>query len=74
MGLAAGPETQRGKLVVTNIGLMLSGALEAPLPTAGRPGMLVRAPTSLLICSAELSAPVMGALPSLAAALYVPPT
>jgi enamidase len=31
MGLAAGPETQRGKLVVRNIGLLLSGALEAPL-------------------------------------------
>lgn len=31
MGLAAGPETQRGKLVVRNIGLLLSGALEAPV-------------------------------------------
>jgi enamidase len=31
MALAAGPETQLGKLVITNIGLMLSGALEAPL-------------------------------------------
>jgi len=31
MGLAAGPEQQLGKLVVKNIGLLLSGALEAPL-------------------------------------------
>ncbi|MBX5471605.1 MAG: Enamidase, partial [Acetobacteraceae bacterium] len=31
MALAAGPERQIGKLVITNIGLMLSGALEAPL-------------------------------------------
>jgi enamidase len=31
MALAAGPETQTGKLVVTNIGLMLSGKLEAPI-------------------------------------------
>ena len=34
MGLAAGPETQRGKLVVQNIGLLLTGALEAPLGDA----------------------------------------
>lgn len=31
MALAAGPEKQVGKLVVTNIGLLLSGALEAPI-------------------------------------------
>jgi enamidase len=31
MALAAGPEQQAGKLVVTNIGLLLSGALEAPI-------------------------------------------
>src|SRR5271163_388579 len=31
MALAAGPEKQIGKLVVTNIGLLLSGALEAPV-------------------------------------------
>ena len=31
MALAAGPEKQVGKLVITNIGLMLSGKLEAPL-------------------------------------------
>jgi enamidase len=31
MALAAGPETPLGKLVVVNIGLLLSGALEAPL-------------------------------------------
>jgi len=31
MALAAGPEKQVGKLVVTNIGLLLSGALEAPV-------------------------------------------
>jgi enamidase len=31
MALAAGPETQTGKLVITNIGLMLSGKLEAPI-------------------------------------------
>jgi enamidase len=31
MGLAAGPETQHGRLVVRNIGLLLTGALEAPL-------------------------------------------
>ena len=31
MALAAGPEKQRGKLVIRNIGLMLSGKLEAPL-------------------------------------------
>jgi enamidase len=31
MALAAGPEKQAGKLVVTNIGLLLSGALEAPV-------------------------------------------
>ncbi len=34
MALAAGPEAQRGKLVVTNIGLLLTGALEAPLGDA----------------------------------------
>ncbi len=34
MALAAGPETQRGKLVVKNIGLLLTGALEAPLGDA----------------------------------------
>jgi enamidase len=31
MALAAGPETQTGKLVIFNIGLLLSGALEAPI-------------------------------------------
>ncbi|HEX4368677.1 MAG TPA: amidohydrolase family protein [Rhodopila sp.] len=31
MALAAGPEKQVGKLVVTNIGMLLSGALEAPI-------------------------------------------
>ena len=31
MALAAGPEHQIGKLVVTNIGLLLSGALESPI-------------------------------------------
>jgi enamidase len=31
MALTAGPETQVGKLVITNIGLMLSGRLEAPV-------------------------------------------
>jgi enamidase len=31
MALSAGPETQLGKLVIRNIGLMLSGALEAPV-------------------------------------------
>ena len=31
MALAAGPETQVGKLVITNIGILLSGKLEAPL-------------------------------------------
>ena len=31
MGLAAGPERQTGKLVIRNIGLMLSGKLEDPL-------------------------------------------
>ena len=31
MALAAGPEKQVGKLVVTNIGLLLSGALEVPI-------------------------------------------
>jgi enamidase len=31
MALAAGPEKQAGKLVIRNIGLLLSGALEAPL-------------------------------------------
>jgi len=31
MALAAGPETQVGKLVVRNIGLMLSGRIEEPL-------------------------------------------
>jgi enamidase len=31
MALAAGPEKQVGKLVVTNIGLLLSGMLEAPI-------------------------------------------
>jgi enamidase len=31
MALAAGPEKQVGKLVVANIGLLLSGALEAPI-------------------------------------------
>jgi enamidase len=31
MALAAGPERQVGRLVVRNIGLMLSGALEAPV-------------------------------------------
>jgi len=31
MALAAGPEKQVGRLVVRNVGLMLSGALEAPV-------------------------------------------
>lgn len=31
MGLAAGPERQTGKLVIRNIGLMLSGKLEDPI-------------------------------------------
>lgn len=31
MALAAGPETQVGKLVITNIGLLLTGKLEAPI-------------------------------------------
>ncbi len=31
MALAAGPETQVGKLVIRNIGLLLSGKLEAPI-------------------------------------------
>jgi enamidase len=31
MAMAAGPEKQTGKLVVTNIGLLLSGALEEPI-------------------------------------------
>ena len=31
MALAAGPDAQVGKLVIRNIGLMLSGALEAPV-------------------------------------------
>jgi enamidase len=31
MALAAGPEKQDGKLVIRNIGLLLSGALEAPI-------------------------------------------
>jgi enamidase len=31
MALAAGPEKQQGRLVVRNVGLMLSGSLEAPL-------------------------------------------
>ena len=31
MALAAGPEVQRGKLVVRNIGLLLSGRLEEPI-------------------------------------------
>jgi enamidase len=31
MALASGPEKQVGKLAVTNIGLLLSGALEAPI-------------------------------------------
>jgi len=31
MALAAGPEKQQGKLVVTNIGLLLSGKLEHPI-------------------------------------------
>src|SRR3954468_21476867 len=31
MALAAGPEIQQGKLVIRNIGLMLSGKLEAPI-------------------------------------------
>jgi enamidase len=34
MALAAGPDHQLGKLVVTNIGLLLTGALEAPLGDA----------------------------------------
>ena len=34
MALAAGPETQIGKLVITNIGLLLTGALEAPISDA----------------------------------------
>ena len=31
MALAAGPEKQVGKLVISNIGLLLSGALERPI-------------------------------------------
>jgi enamidase len=31
MALAAGPEKQIGKLVIRNVGLMLSGKLEAPI-------------------------------------------
>ncbi len=31
MALAAGPETQTGRLVIRNIGLLLSGMLEAPI-------------------------------------------
>jgi enamidase len=31
MALAAGPETQQGKLVIRNIGLLLSGKLEQPI-------------------------------------------
>ena len=31
MALAAGPERQVGKLVIRNIGLLLSGMLEAPI-------------------------------------------
>lgn len=31
MALASGPETQTGKLVIRNIGLLLSGRLEAPI-------------------------------------------
>jgi enamidase len=31
MALAAGPELQRGRLVIRNIGLLLSGKLEAPI-------------------------------------------
>jgi len=31
MALAAGPDQQTGKLVITNIGLLLSGALEKPI-------------------------------------------
>ncbi len=31
MALAAGPETQRGKMVIRNIGLLLSGRLEQPI-------------------------------------------
>ena len=34
MALAAGPETQVGKLVIRNIGLLLSGTLEAPVRDA----------------------------------------
>ena len=34
MALAAGPEKQVGKLVISNIGLMLSGDLDAPLMEA----------------------------------------
>lgn len=31
MALASGPETQRGRLVIRNLGLVLSGRLEAPI-------------------------------------------
>ena len=31
MALTTGPQTQTGRLVITNIGLLLSGALEAPI-------------------------------------------
>ena len=31
MALAAGPETQQGKLVISNLGVVLSGMLEAPI-------------------------------------------
>ncbi len=34
MALAAGPERQLGRLVIVNIGLLLTGALEAPLSEA----------------------------------------
>jgi hypothetical protein len=41
MALAAGPEAQLGKLVIRNIGLLLSGRLEEPIleaDTGGRRG------------------------------------
>ena len=46
-----------------------AGELLAPWPMAGRPGMLVRASTSALICMAELSAPAIEELPLEPAAL-----
>ena len=49
-----------------------AGELVAPWPMAGRPGMLVRASTSALICMAELSAPAIEELPPALAAESAP--